>query len=145
MGAVSGLRTFTGPAILSEAAHLKFLKLKGTPFAFLASDRAARMSTILALGELVADKLPFIPDRTEAPGLVGRFVAGAVCGAAIARRRKRSEMAIGALVGGSAAILAAFAGTQYRRRVKLHPLAAALIEDGVAIGMGSAVVAAACK
>jgi uncharacterized membrane protein len=144
MGAVSGLRAFTGPAIISEAARHKWLKLKRTPLAWLATDRAARISTILAVSELVADKLPFMPDRTEGPSLASRFLAGAICGVAIARRRKRTELAIGALVGGSAAIVAAYAGYQYRKSVKLRPVAAALIEDGVAIGLGSAAVAAVC-
>jgi uncharacterized membrane protein len=144
IGAVSGLRTFTGPAIISEAAHRKFLKLKGTPLAWLASDRAAHVSTVLAVGEIIADKLPFMPNRTEAPSLVGRFVAGAACGVAMAGRRKKKELVMGAIVGGAAALAAAWLGNQYRRRVTLPPIAAALLEDGVAIGVGSAVVARLC-
>jgi uncharacterized membrane protein len=144
MGAVSGLRTFTGPAIISEAAHRKFLKLKGTPLAWLASDRAARVSTILAVSELLADKLPFVPDRTAGPTLAGRFLAGALCGVAMAGKCKRSELFMGALVGGSAAIVAAYAGYGFRKSVKSRTITAALVEDGMAIGLGSAVVAAAC-
>jgi uncharacterized membrane protein len=144
MGAVSGLRTFTGPAIISGAAHRNILKLKGTPLAWLTSARATRISTILAAGELVADKLPFIPSRTEAPSLAGRFLAGAVCGVAMAGKRKRKELVMGAIVGGAAAIAAAWAGHQYRKRVKLPPFVAALLEDGLAIGAGTAVVSRFC-
>src|SRR6202451_2103422 len=72
IGAVCGLRTFTGPAILAGPANRDILVL-------------------LALGELIADKLPFMPNRTSAPGLAARFIAGAICGMAIAGRRKRSD------------------------------------------------------
>jgi hypothetical protein len=41
--------------------------IEGTPFAFLASPRAARILTVLAVGEALADKLPFSPDRISPP------------------------------------------------------------------------------
>ena len=119
MGAVCGLRTFTGLAILKP--HRTSLAL-------------------LAAGELIADKLPFMPNRTDAPGLAARFITGAICGMAIADRRKRSDRILSGIVGGAAAIAAAYAGNQYRRHVKLPPLAAALLEDAVAVGVGNAVV-----
>jgi uncharacterized membrane protein len=144
IGAVSGLRSFTGPAIVSEAAHLKVLKLDKTPLAWLASGNAAKTSIALAVGELIADKLPFIPARTKAPSLAVRFVAGALCGAAVAGKRKRNEQIIGAMVGGTAALAAAFAGYQYRKHVKLPGILAALLEDTLAVSAGTAIVARAC-
>jgi uncharacterized membrane protein len=125
MGAVCGLRTFTGPAIVAAPAHRNAL-------------------LVLAAGELIADKLPFMPNRTAAPGLAARFIAGAICGVAIAARRKRSERILSGIVGGTAALAAAYAGVQYRRHVKLPPLAAALLEDAVAVGLGKAIVAGLC-
>jgi uncharacterized membrane protein len=100
---------------------------------------------LLAAGELIADKLPFMPNRTEVPGLAARFIAGAICGVAIAGRRKRSQRILSGIVGGTAAVAAAYAGYQYRKHVKLPPLPAALLEDAVAIGVGKAVVAALCS
>jgi uncharacterized membrane protein len=125
MGAVCGLRTFTGPAIIAGLAHRNILVL-------------------LAVGELIADKLPFMPNRTEAPGLAARFIAGAICGMAIADRRKRNERILSGIVGGTAALAAAYAGVQYRKHVKLPPLPAALLEDAVAIAAGKAIVAGLC-
>ena len=126
MGAVCGLRTFTGPAIVAEGAGRNALML-------------------LAAGELIADKLPFMPNRTDAPGLAARFISGAFCGVAITGRRacprSRSERILSGIVGGTAALAAAYAGYQYRKHVKLPPLAAALLEDAVAVGAGSAIVA----
>lgn len=126
MGAVCGLRTFTGPALIAGPAHRNVLAL-------------------LAAGELIADKLPFMPNRTDAPGLAARFISGAICGMAIARRRKRSERILSGIVGGTAAVAAAYAGYRYRRHVKLPPLVAALVEDAVAVGAGTAVVARLCS
>jgi len=126
MGAVCGLRTFTGPALITEGAGHNALVL-------------------LAAGELIADKLPFMPNRTDVPGLAARFIAGAICGMVIAGRRKRGERILSGIVGGSAALAAAYAGVQYRRHVKLPPLAAALLEDAVAIGAGQAIVARLCS
>jgi uncharacterized membrane protein len=125
MGAVCGLRTFTGPAIVAGPVSRNTLVL-------------------LAAGELIADKLPFMPNRTEAPGLVARFIAGAFCGMAVAGRRKRSDRILSGIVGGTAALAAAYAGVQYRRHVKLPPLAAALLEDAAAVGVGKAIVAGLC-
>jgi uncharacterized membrane protein len=144
IGAVSGLRSFTGPAIVSEAAHRKLLKLDKTPLAFLSSGNAAKTSIALAVGELVADKLPFIPDRTKLPSLMARFVTGAVAGAAIAGKRKRNDQIAAAVVGGTAAIAAAYAGYQYRRHVKLPAIVAGLLEDAVAVGAGAAIISRAC-
>jgi uncharacterized membrane protein len=145
IGAVSGLRSMTGPAVVAEAASRRILRLKGTPLAWLGSGTAARTSAVLALGELVADKLPFMPNRTDPPGLAARFLSGALCGIAVAGRRNRRERIISALVAGAAAVGAAYVGNQYRKRVKLPPLAAALIEDAVAVGSGAAVVSRLCR
>jgi uncharacterized membrane protein len=144
MGAVSGLRSFTGPAIVSEAAHRKLLHLEKTPLSFLSSGNAAKTSIALAIGELIADKLPFTPDRTKLPSLMARFVAGALAGAAVAGKRKRNDQIAAAVVGGAAAIAAAYAGNQYRKHVKLPGIVAALLEDALAVGAGTAIIARAC-
>jgi uncharacterized membrane protein len=125
IGAVCGLRTFTGPAVVAGPAHRNILVL-------------------LAAGELIADKLPFMPNRTDPPSLAARFISGAICGMAIAGRRKRGERILSGIVGGTAALAAAYAGLQYRRHVKLPPLPAALLEDAVAVGAGTAIVSSLC-
>lgn len=144
MGAVSGLRSFTGPAIVAKAANSKVLSLEKTPFEFLASDNAAKVSILLAVGELILDKLPFTPNRTKVPSLIGRFFAGALAGAAVAHKRKRNDMIMGAVVGGAAAIAAAYAGYQYRKHVRLPSVVSGLLEDTVAVAAGTAIVSRAC-
>jgi len=145
MGAVSGLRAFTGPAILSEAAIHKNLTVKRTPVAWLGSSNAAKTSALLAAAELVADKLPLTPRRTNAAGLIARGVSGAICGMAVVGRGRKKELVIGAVVGATAAMASAWLGYQYRQRVKLPKFVAAILEDAVAVSAGTAVVRAMCR
>jgi uncharacterized membrane protein len=145
IGAVSGLRAFTGPAIISDAASRKIVPVKRTPVSWLASHNIATTTALLAAAELVADKLPFTPRRTAALGLIARGVTGAICGMAVVGRGKRSEMVAGAVVGASAALAAAWVGYQYRQRVKLPKFLAAILEDTVAVTAGTAVVKALCR
>ena len=98
LGAVAGIRSMTPPALLSRAASRGEVPgIEETPFAFLASKRAARLLTVLALGEISADKLPFAPDRTSIPGLAGRLATGALVGAALYAADGRGGTAGGAL------------------------------------------------
>jgi uncharacterized membrane protein len=142
IGAVTGLRSMTGPAIIAQAAAHKLVDVRMTSLSWLASPRASHILILCAVGELIVDKLPFMPSRTDPPALVVRFLAGALCGAAVSPTRKRNDRLAGALIGGAAAVGAAYAGYQYRKHAPLPKLAAALLEDTVAVTVGSAAVAA---
>jgi uncharacterized membrane protein len=139
IGLVTGLRSMTGPALVCWAAHLGWLNLEGSRLAFMESTVATYTFSALALGELVADKLPFIPNRTSPGPLFGRVVLGALSGAALCISTGYSS-ALGAIVGGAGGVVGAFAG--YRARavlVKSSGLpdwAIALLEDLVAVGGG---------
>ncbi len=133
-----------GPAIISQAAGNKIVNVKDTPLAWLSSRNAVNTTAILAGAEMIADKLPFMPNRTDKPALIGRFIAGALCGAAVSSAKRREQRLIGALVGGSAAVIAAYIGFEYRKHVNLPAIGAAVIEDAVALTAGSAVVSALC-
>jgi uncharacterized membrane protein len=113
LGAISGLRSLSGPAFVSRAASRGHLDLEGTPFAFLGSSRLSKALILMELGELVGDKLPMTPSRTSLPPLLGRAVSGAVVGAAVFVSEGR-RVATGAALGSSAAIIAAFAGERLR-------------------------------
>ncbi len=144
MGAVSGLRSMTGPAVIATAARSRHLEKNGAVLAWFASPKAAPVISALAAGEMIADKLPFMPDRTKAGSLAGRAVMGAVCGYAVFSPRGKREAAIGALVGASAALAASWAGFEYRRRTPMPPLVAAVIEDVVAAASGAFVIRKLC-
>jgi uncharacterized membrane protein len=112
--------------------------LNGTPptqLPALLGHRAVRtIAVIAALGELVVDKLPSTPARTQARGLVPRIGLGGLSAGLLARSAE-TPTAVCAAVGAGAAAGAAFAGMAARRALaqRLPPLAAALVEDLVAV------------
>ena len=139
IGLVTGLRSMTGPAVVCWAAHLGWLNLEGSRLAFMESTAATYGFSVLALGELVADKLPFVPNRTSPGPLFGRIVLGSLSGAAISVAGGQSAV-VGAILGGAGGVIGAFAG--YRARAdlvgksRLPDWAIALLEDIVAVGGG---------
>lgn len=139
IGLVSGSRSLTAPAIVACAAHWNWLPLGGTPLSALASIAAVAVLTLLALVELIVDKLPGTPPRTAPPALIARIVMGALSGAAIAASHGHS-IALGAALGGTGGIAGAYAGYEIRSRLvktlRVPDLPVALLEDAVAIAAG---------
>jgi len=143
IGCVCGLRSMTGPAIVCWGAHLNWLQLDGSKLAFLHNQISLVVFTLLAIGELVADKLPFIPSRTQPGPLVVRILFGATCGVALAFTAGGAWLPCGVL-GGLGGVAGAFAGYNARRWLTvgrgLPDFLIALIEDIVAIGGGLLIV-----
>jgi uncharacterized membrane protein len=143
IGAVAGLRTMTAPAVVAWSADRHWLNLHGSPLAWMGSTAAAAILTVLALGELVADKLPSTPNRTGLLGLGGRSVFGALSGAAVAAAGAQS-IALGVVLGAAGAIAGAFAGYEARTRLvralRVPDIVIALLEDAVAIVGGLLIV-----
>jgi len=83
IGVVAGLRAMTAPAAVSWGARLGWLNLSGTPLAFMGAAATPYIFTLLALGELVNDKLPKTASRKSPPQFIGRILSGALCGASI--------------------------------------------------------------
>lgn len=140
LGAVAGVRSMSAPAHLSRAASRgRFGVIEDTPFAFLASPRAARILTLLAVGEAIGDKFPGAPDRISIPGLAGRVASGTLVGAAMFAAAER-RAAVGAAFGLLAALASAY--PSYYLRVKTQEKLGApnwalgLLEDTLAEGAG---------
>jgi uncharacterized membrane protein len=144
IGFVTGLRSFTPAAVVCWAARLGVLSLRATPLAFLGSPVAVAIFTLLALAELVADKLPKTPARTAAMGLSARFLLGGMCGAALATSTFQVGWLTGALSGAVGGIVGAFAGYQVRTRLvkalNVPDFVIALVEDAVAIAAAILIV-----
>jgi uncharacterized membrane protein len=143
---VTGLRSMTAPAAVSWAARLGWLHLEGTWLAFLGFAATPYIFSVLAVGELIADKLPKTPSR-KAPGpFIGRILSGALCGAALGAN---SQALIGGLLAG---VLGGVAGTlggyEFRSRLVRaiggNDLPIALIEDAIAIGGAVLIVTRCC-
>ena len=136
IGIVAGLRSLTAPAVVAWAAHLSWLNLAGTPVAFMGSTAALIIFSLLAIGELVADKLPTTPKRTAPAPLIARIITGALCGAALSVAGAKGLVA-GVLLGAIGGIIGAFLGYNIRRRLALHvkDCVVAVCEDVVAVGL----------
>jgi uncharacterized membrane protein len=139
LGAITGLRSLSGPAFLCRAASHGRLDLAGTVFSFIGSPRLSKVLILMELGELVGDKLPATPSRTSLPPLLGRTVSGAIVGAVVFVSEGRRAM-IGAALGSTAAIVAAFAGERLRalavEKTGLPDPVVALAEDATVLLVG---------
>jgi len=143
IGIVAGLRALTAPAVVSWAAHLGWLQLHDSPVAFMANTWAAILFSLLAVFELVADKLPTTPNRTAPPALAARLLTGGLCGACLSVAAHQA-LGLGAAMGAIGALAGAFGGYQVRKRLvngwKIKDLFVALSEDVIAIGLASFLV-----
>ncbi len=140
LGAISGLRSTSGPALLSRAASRGGISLQDTPFRFLASSKLSTLLQLALLGELIADKIPGVTSRTSQNALIGRAVSGVFVGAALFASEKRALPA-GALVGAVSAVGAAFAGENLRAAIvektgAPDPIVAAA-EDAITLTVGA--------
>jgi uncharacterized membrane protein len=143
IGFIAGLRAMLAPAVVSWTARLRWPQLQSTPLALMARPALAYLFTLLAIGELVVDKLPFTPSRTSAGPLTGRLVLGALSGAVLRAAMHRSFF-IGAVLGAAGGLLGAYAGYTARKSLvtkgQLPDFVVALTEDVIAIGGALAIV-----
>jgi len=142
IGAVAGMRSMTAPALVSRLAR-SGLSLESMQSSLLDRPPVARTVLLFAAGELIADKLPFMPKRTQPPSVVFRAISGGLSGAAVCSSKKRSRIA-GVLIGAAAAVGATYGAYELRRRAgeRFHipdwPIA--LLEDAIAASCGAIVV-----
>ncbi|WP_205500837.1 DUF4126 family protein [Rufibacter psychrotolerans] len=144
LGAIAGLRAVTAPALVTDHfSKSPTIFLQGTPLQPLQNPTLATVLKILALAELIGDKLPHMPNRIAPLQLVPRAVSGAVVGATLAEAEGESRVT-GALLGLVGALTAAYAF--FFARQKLGQLTGlpdslfALLEDALALKGGAAVL-----
>jgi uncharacterized membrane protein len=105
----------------------------------LASPWGRALLAAAAVGELVADKSPKIPSRLAPGPLAARVGLGALAGAALARR-DHTPAGLPVVLAGASAVGGSVAGAAWRRAVPQRdglPLAAAITEDAVTIGLAT--------
>ncbi len=139
IGVIAGLRSLTAPAVVSWAAHLKWIFLVNTWAVFLGYAPTAYILGLLALAELVNDKLPKTPSRKATGPFAVRIVMGAFSAAALCASANESA-ALGAVAGGLGAVAGTLGGFEARTRLVrlLHvpDFVIAVVEDAVAVGGG---------
>ena len=139
IGCVAGLRALTAPAVVCWGAHLGWLHFAGTSFGFIDYMVTLIIFTLLALGELINDKLPKTPARTSPPQLIARILLGGFAGAALSVSAGGTLVA-GLLAGVVGAVIGTFAGYHMRHalvtQLRLPDLPVAIMEDLLAIAGG---------
>jgi uncharacterized membrane protein len=145
IGVVAGLRSMTPPAVVAWFAQSQWPDVRQSYLSFMGAAVTAWAFTALALAELVADKLPFVPSRLSAGPLGGRILSGALSAAVLCAGASESVV-LGATVGAIGAVSGAFAGyaarTRLAGRLRVPPLLAALTEDVIAVAGAIAIAAA---
>jgi uncharacterized membrane protein len=136
IGLFAGLRSLTPPAVVAWAVRLGWIKLAG-PLDSIGSLPAVMIMSLLAVGELVVDKLPNTPNRTAPLGLIARIVTGGFAGTCVSLGGGQSGF-VGAGLGAIGGIVGCFSGYHVRARlvrsVRQRAFVIALIEDLLAIG-----------
>jgi uncharacterized membrane protein len=135
IGVIAGLRAMTAPAAVSWAARLGWIHLENTGLAFMGFAYTPWILTLLAIGELINDKLPKTPSR-KAPGSFGaRIVTGALSGAALGA--SGGSLAGGLVLGALGAVAGTLGGYEARTRLVRatggKDLPIALLEDAIAV------------
>ena len=144
IGVIAGLRSLTAPAVVAWGAFLLWINMNGTWASWMGNLITAVILSLLAVGELVNDKLPKTPPRTAPPVFAVRILMGGFAGAVLGTVWGYKWGGIGA--GAVGAVLGTLGG--YHARKSLVAVAGgrdppiALLEDAVAVFGGFGIVAA---
>ena len=120
LGALTGVRSMAGPAAL----------------AFERDGPVRNVVGLLAAGEMIADKTPFVGDRIDAAPLAARAVMGGIVGGVVAHEAHENVL-LGGLLGASAAIAAAHLAYRLRKRLPVSNPVGGAIEDAFVLGLGA--------
>src|SRR6185503_7822648 len=115
IGFFAGLRSLTPAAAVAWAVYLGWLTLTRR-LSLVGSLPAVIILSVLAVTEIIFDKLPNTSNRTAPPGLIGRIVTGSFTGACVSLGGGRSAY-VGAGLGLIGGIVGCFAGFQARARL----------------------------
>ena len=136
LASIAGLRSMSAPALLARAIRRGDLRTPDLPA--LGSPKVSALLSLLAVGEMIADKTPLVPARTSAPALLGRVLSGALSGATLFASEGRDRNS-GAILGAICAVITAYAGEGFRslgaRKGISDPILATL-EDRVVLTLG---------
>jgi uncharacterized membrane protein len=141
LGIASGLRSLVGLAVVSWAARYGYLHLEHTWLAFLGYAFTPYILSLMAIGEMVNDKLPKTPSRLLPAPFITRIVTGALCGVALGL--STDHLVAGLLAGVVGSVAGTYGGAKARAfGAKLigRDLPAALVEDLVALGIAASAI-----
>jgi len=144
IGALAGMRSSAAPVIASQIlSHHQNKRLGKSPLKFMQSGRVSKTLRAMAISEVIIDKLPSTPNRINVTGLIGRGLSGALAGASI-YKAIGGNTAMGAALGGAAAIASSFGSFYLRRdavkKTRIFDPIIGAIEDALVIGAGAALI-----
>ena len=138
---LAGMRSMSAPAFLSHYfSRQPHAGLDGSMLRFMQKPLTAKTLKVMAVGEMVADKLPTTPDRIIPPVLLGRLLSGALVGAAWYKSRHGSALG-GGVLGGLAAVAATFVSYALRTGISKQtatPVALVGVGEDVLVVAGGA-------
>ncbi len=112
LGVTSGLRALLGLAMVSWAARLGYVHLEHTWLAFLGYAFTPYVLSLMAIGELVNDKLSKTPSRLIPPQFITRVVTGSLCGVSLGLAT--GHLLLGFVAGLVGSIAGTFGGAKAR-------------------------------
>jgi uncharacterized membrane protein len=124
------------PTVVSWFARNGVLAVANTPLAFMGFKYTPIILTVLALGELVNDKLPKTPSRKAPPSFIARIISGSLSGATIGAAG--NSLLLGLILGAIGAGAGTLGGAAARGKLAAafgRDLPAALLEDICAIAI----------
>ena len=98
-----------------------------------------KTTAALAAAEVIADKVPTAPDRTDPALILGRMAAGALVGVLVGRRTGMNPR-VAAVVGAATAFASTHATYRVRRALmtRMPAVTAAFVEDAMVAGVAAA-------
>ena len=138
LGGMTGLRSMTPIAVLCWFAYRGHLLVAGTWGQWAGKPVSVIVFAVLAIGELIGDKLPWVPARTAPFPLFARICFGGLVGA-LAATGLQGSLIEGVFLGAVSAVAGAFLGFYLRRDLVKQrgfpDLGVALVEDALAVGL----------
>ncbi len=138
LGFLTGARSMTPIALCCFFAWRKHLWLHDTWAAWADHPVSVIVFTVLAVGELIGDKLPRTPNRTSAFALIARIGFGGLVGALCATGLHGSAPE-GIFFGSISALAGTFVTYHIRKHLVentgFKDLYVALVEDAIVIGL----------
>ncbi|AKQ69841.1 hypothetical protein A176_006753 [Myxococcus hansupus] len=141
MGILAGMRSMSAPTLASRWLATTQPPPEDRLARAMAHPWAPRVLGLLAVGELIGDKLPMAPARVMVVPLTGRMLSGALAAASVTPERQRGRRLAVAALGAVAALASSWAFYALRRtatkKLGVPDVAVALTEDALLAGLAS--------
>lgn len=140
VGVLAGMRSISAPAVVTDyLAKRPDTVTAGAPLHYLSSPWVGRSLRALAAGEMVADKLPIVPERTSPPSAMARTLSGGLAGALLGMMYQHNALLTG-LVGAAAATGTTYGMYRLRKQASeetaVPDAAWGILEDMLVLGVG---------